>query len=53
MSDPAKPDGQPNNVDDEPAKGLSLTLIYSFIAVALFAAIGIALLIVMPFYHRR
>jgi hypothetical protein len=53
MSEPGKPDGHTDSGDGEPPKGLSLTLIYSLIAVALFAAIGIALLIVMPFYHRR
>jgi hypothetical protein len=36
----------------EPGEGPSLTLIYSLIAVALLAAIGIALFIVLPCYHR-
>jgi hypothetical protein len=52
MSEPGNSQGHPGP-DDEPAKGLNLALIYGFIAVALFAAIGIALLIVLPFYHRR
>ena len=39
--------------DDESSKGINLTLVYSLIALALFAAIGFALLIVLPFYHRR
>jgi hypothetical protein len=39
--------------DDEPSKGINLTLVYSLIALALVAAIGLALLIVFPFYHRR
>jgi hypothetical protein len=34
-------------------KGPSLTLLYSLIALALAAAIGFALLIVLPFYRRR
>jgi hypothetical protein len=38
--------------DDEP-RGINLTLVYSLIALALIAAIGLALLIVFPFYHRR
>lgn len=38
--------------NDEP-NGINLTLVYSLIALALFAAIGFALLIVLPFYHRR
>ena len=39
--------------DEEPAKGVNLTMIYSLLALALCAAIGFALLIVLPFYHRR
>ncbi len=45
--------GEQEPIDDEPTNGVSLTLVYSLIALALFAAIGIALLIVLPFYHRR
>ena len=45
---------QPQRVDDDqPSGGTNLTLIYSLIALALIAAIGFALLIVLPFYHRR
>ncbi len=44
----------PQSTDEEPAsKGLNLTLIYSLLALAFVAAIGIAVMIVMPFYHRR
>jgi hypothetical protein len=39
--------------DEEPSKGPNLVLLYSLIAFALVAAIGCALLIVLPFYHRR
>ena len=35
------------------ANGINLVLVYSLIAVALLGAIIIALLIVLPFYHRR
>jgi hypothetical protein len=45
---PADPD-----IVEEPAKALNLTLVYSLIALALVAAIGFALMIVFPFYHRR
>jgi hypothetical protein len=48
--EPAKPEADQK---DEPAQGPSLTLLYSLIALALFAAIGLALMIVIPFYHRR
>jgi hypothetical protein len=52
MSDPEilPPAAEP---EDAPARGPSLTLLFSFIALALAAAIGFALLIVMPFYRRR
>ncbi|MGA2276742.1 MAG: hypothetical protein ABSG00_03985 [Terracidiphilus sp.] len=33
--------------------GPNLKLLYGLLAVALLAAIGFALLIVLPFYHRR
>jgi hypothetical protein len=33
-------------------QGANLALIYSLVALALAAAIGVALLIVFPFYHR-
>jgi hypothetical protein len=38
---------------DEPSGGPNLTLLYSLIALALAAAIAIATMIVLPFYHRR
>jgi hypothetical protein len=34
-------------------QGPSLTLLFSLVGLALAAAIGFALLIVLPFYHRR
>jgi len=40
--------------EEEPrSTGPNLTLIYSLIALAIAAAIGVALTIVMPFYHRH
>jgi len=54
MSDPDQP--IPGHEDPEPgppSQGPSLTLLYSLIALALAAAIGLALLIVLPFHHRR
>jgi|HubBroStandDraft_5_1064220.scaffolds.fasta_scaffold114235_2 hypothetical protein len=39
--------------DDVPSSGPSLTFMYSLIALALVAAIGFAILIVLPFYNRR
>jgi hypothetical protein len=54
MSDP-EPRTPPlaNDREDAPSQGPNLILIYSFIALALATAIGFALLVVMPFYHRR
>lgn len=42
-----------SEADDSPSQGPNLTLIYSLIVLAMAAAIGSALLIVLPFYHRR
>jgi hypothetical protein len=51
MSEPLEP--RRPEPEDPPFQGPSLTLLYSLIALALAAAIGFALMIVMPFYHRR
>ena len=51
MSEPERPAA---GVDDhEPSPGPNLTLIYSLIGLALVIAIGVAALIVLPFYLRR
>jgi hypothetical protein len=55
MSEPERPptgssDGEP---PVRPAQGPSLALFYGLLALALAMAIGFALLIVLPFYHRR
>jgi hypothetical protein len=39
--------------EDRLAQGPSLALLFGLLALALAAAIGFALLIVLPFYHRR
>jgi len=51
MSKPELPANADENRDGA-THGPSLTLIYSLVALALAAAIGFALLIVLPFYHR-
>jgi hypothetical protein len=38
---------------EQPSQGPNLVLLYSLIALALAVAIGLALLIVWPFYVRR
>ena len=39
--------------ETRPPNGPSLKLVYSLIGLALLAAIGFALMIVLPFYNRR
>jgi hypothetical protein len=39
--------------DDRPAKGPNLVLIYCLLGVAFLLAISLAVLIVLPFYHRH
>jgi hypothetical protein len=39
--------------EDRSSKGPNLILIYSLVAFALVAAIGLAILIVLPFYRRN
>ena len=41
-----------NDADNAP-RGVNLALIYGVMLVALLIAIGLATLIVLPFYHRR
>ncbi|MDE3187280.1 MAG: hypothetical protein KGM96_07125 [Acidobacteriota bacterium] len=55
MSNPQQPPANKSDSgdDDGPNQGPNLVLLYSIIAIAMAAAIGFALLIVLPFYHRR
>lgn len=54
MSDPELPiPGSQGLKPCTASKGPNLALIYSLIAFALVAAIGFAMLIVLPFYLRR
>jgi len=52
MSEPERRLETPGEEDGQ-SKGPSLMVLYSLLALALAAAIGLALLIVLPFYHRR
>lgn len=54
MSDPEilRPAAEDNS-DEKRPQGPSLTLLYSMIALALAVAIGLALMIVFPFYRER
>lgn len=55
MSDGEQPkaDGNGDEPDTKPELGPNLTLIYSLIGLALAVAIGLAALIVRPFYLRH
>jgi len=54
MSDGDRPEAGPQNkIDEEPSPGPNLVLLYSLIALALAVAIGLAALIVLPFYQHR
>jgi hypothetical protein len=46
-------DGPRGSGEEDEARGPSLTLLYSLIALALVAAIALAGLIILPFYRRR
>jgi hypothetical protein len=52
MSDKDEPDPQ-LVPDDRGPSGPNLKVAYALVAIALVGAICIALLIVLPFYHRR
>lgn len=53
MSDPEGRDSQAKQPPDEESQGPNLKLLYGLIVLALIAATGIALMIVLPFYQRR
>ena len=54
MVDIDRHEAGPKDADGgEPSQGPNLVLLYSLIALALAVAIGLAGLIVMPFYQRR
>jgi hypothetical protein len=52
MSEPEVQPTKPEENESEP-KGMSLTLMYSLVALALLAAMGFAWMIVLPFANRR
>lgn len=53
MSDPRRPEKESEEAGEPERSGPSLTLMYSLLALALALAIGCAIMIVLPFYHRR
>ena len=53
MSDREKRAADAGKPEEEGPQGPNLVLLYSLIALALAVAIGLAVLIVLPFYQRR
>jgi len=54
MSDPRPPRGDnAEHHPGEPPRSVNLVLIYGLMFLALLIAIGLATLIVLPFYNRR
>ena len=53
MSDPVRPELEAEALPDEVTPGPNLPLFYGLIALALVVAIFLALMIVIPFYHRH
>jgi hypothetical protein len=53
MNDEARRDPEEAGAPDERGGGPNLALIYGLIALAMLAAIAVAALVVLPFYHRR
>jgi hypothetical protein len=53
MNNSKRDEPQREEEADSPQGTVNLKLVYGFIALALIAAIGFAVLIVLPFYHRR
>ncbi|MGD0800389.1 MAG: hypothetical protein ABR906_03655 [Terracidiphilus sp.] len=55
MSEPENPNEQSpqTSPEENSAQGPSLKLLFGLLALALAAAIGFAVLIVLPFYQRR
>ncbi len=53
MSNDERAEQERVQIEDEPSKGPNLVLIYSLLGAALLVAMGLAVLIVLPFYHRH
>jgi hypothetical protein len=55
MNEPSKEKQvlSPDKDADDAPRSINLVLVYGLMALALVVAIGVALLIVLPFYHRR
>jgi hypothetical protein len=54
MNSADRPEGGRKDAEDgDPSPGPNLVVLYSLIALALAVAIGLAALIVLPFYQRR
>jgi hypothetical protein len=53
MSDPQPPEPSTEKDADKAPRSLNLWVVYGMMLLALLVAIGLATMIVLPFYHRR
>ncbi|HWC99699.1 MAG TPA: hypothetical protein VG456_23220 [Candidatus Sulfopaludibacter sp.] len=53
MSDPELPRAIEDRDAGKATRGINLWVVYGLMLLALLVAIGLAILIVLPFYHRR
>jgi hypothetical protein len=53
MNEKMRRDPEETGDPEERSGGPNLALIYCLIALAMLAAIAVAALVVLPFYHRR
>jgi hypothetical protein len=53
MSEPERPQAEPDDGSNRESSGPNLKLIYGLIVLALVLAIGFAAFIVLPFWQRR
>jgi hypothetical protein len=53
MNDEARRGPEGKDEPEERSSGPNLVVVYGLIALAMLAAIAVAALVVLPFYHRR
>ena len=53
MNEANTPHQEQDDGQNAPNRGPNLTLIYTLIVLAMIAAVAVAAMVVLPFYHRR
>jgi hypothetical protein len=48
-----RPGAQESESEDGSSRGLNLSLLYTILGIALLVALGIAAMIILPFYQHR